>query len=147
VANAAADAACPDGNEDDLGVAMIARPRVGNGTRGRRRRHVSFIGPLATAEARPVARRPRAAARRPRRPPAPASSAAVASHSSDRFAARLATHIARSVAGDRRLTRRRKSRASARASRLPPVRTAAVVTARLRAWEHGRRTSIVSLRA
>jgi hypothetical protein len=98
VANAAALALCPDGNDVVPGILISAGP-----TRsiGRLRRARNFAGPLVKVAASAMAASPRPAARRPRPAPNTASAADTPSHSRDMLAESVSAISARSRPGDR----------------------------------------------
>jgi len=86
-ANAAADAAWPEGNEVDDGIRTHRLSGTPSRVRpGRRRLPASFIGWLITNEVSPIAAIPVNAARRPRAPPNRASAPATSSHGLEKFA-------------------------------------------------------------
>ncbi len=112
VANANADAACPDGKEVEAGS---LRRRLTSGTRsinGRFRLASCFMGRFTTADVTPNATSPLSAARRPKRPPANASTVAMHVHSTDLFALRVRRGSTFSKTGLWRLATLRKSRRS-----------------------------------
>src|SRR5882672_6440277 len=86
VANAAADAECPDGNDGVTGTRRTRRDS-GMSADGRARRKMTLTGPLARELATPTAVMPRSAARR-RRPPLAPRPAATAHHRTPWSAAR-----------------------------------------------------------
>jgi hypothetical protein len=87
VAKAAAEAACPDGNEVVTGVRRTRRTSRNRLTAGRLRRESSLASTfdVALAIATPVT--PRTAPRRAAGGPVTSSTAAIPSHSAEKFAA------------------------------------------------------------
>ncbi len=79
--NAAAEAECPDGNEDETGGLRMRRTNGTASPGGRRRGNRGLATPLANPLAIPVTASPRSAARRPARSPEKYSAAAHAIHS------------------------------------------------------------------
>src|SRR5947209_835598 len=63
-ANAAADAAWPDGNDDEIGDSALSRYAGGSGTGGRRRGSSGLSTALVVKLVAAIARTPRSAARR-----------------------------------------------------------------------------------
>lgn len=82
--NAAADAECPDGKEDESGCSSLRLSGTSESGRGRRTRF--FAARLVTAEVIPTATSASTATSRPRRPPTAASRAALPIHSTELLA-------------------------------------------------------------
>ncbi len=117
VANAAADAACPDGNEVVIGWRFSCRPSGTGSSTGRGRRTDRLPRVLMVSEARLSEARPRAAARRPRGVRPAAMTAAVANHSTPWFALRLSRGRTGSAYGQFRSAANSNSRESRARSR------------------------------
>src|SRR5215469_8527172 len=99
VANANADAECPDGNDDDVGILTCRTPGTPTPDRSGLCRPDSDLMPRFTrADVTPMARTPRVAERRPAGPVS-ASAAAMPIHSRDRSADLDSRRMARSSAG------------------------------------------------
>src|SRR5688500_18200734 len=83
VANANADAECPDGNDVDVGSRARRLICGTSSILGRWRRHSSFAGMFVTIDVTMIAKIPRRAPRLPDRPPNAFDSAAIPSQSKD----------------------------------------------------------------
>src|SRR5207253_4053619 len=119
---AKADAACPDGNEKDVGrgISGPVRRRI----TGRSRFHTSLRGPLTRAEVTATESTPRIAARRARLPPNAAIRPAIVIQRTEWSAALLTSTTARSRRGrGRAVARWNRSRSAARMRRNPGTDT------------------------
>src|SRR5258708_24049761 len=99
VAKANAEAECPDGNDDDVGILTCRAPGTPAPDRSGLRRPESDLTPRFTiADVTPMATTPRVAERRPAGP-VNASAASIPAQSRDRSADLESRRMARSSAG------------------------------------------------